>query len=226
MRKFLLTFVLLLAVPCMGQVRQGMRPVDVLRVANVTDAQISPNGQWVVYSVSSVEEDKAISSLWLVRPGLDSYSFPNPIPTPTPRRPMPYTEWTEIRSTPRPLLPPGWNASHPRWSPDSNSIAFLSHHDEQDGLWIVKLDKPEPRFLAPITSTNFFITYAGESLSWSPDSKRIAYISAKAETSEPKTGDPHVIDRIQYKSRTSLSDNRRTHVWVVDVERPMAQQLA
>jgi dipeptidyl aminopeptidase/acylaminoacyl peptidase len=220
----------LLMIPCSAQPRQGMRPADILRVVNVSDAQISPNGQWVVYTVSSVEEDKTVSSLWLVRPGFESYSFPNPIPTPTPRRPVPYTEWTEIRSTPRPLLPPGWNASTARWSPDSNSIAFLSHHEEQDGLWIVKLEKPEPRFLAPITATNFFITYAGDSFSWSPDSRRIAYISAKAETPEPssssrKTDDPRVIDRIQYKSRTSLSDNRRTHVWVVDVDRPVPQQL-
>ena len=192
---------MLLAIPCGAQPRQGMRAADTLRVVNVTDAQISPNGQSVVYSVSTVEDDKSVSSLWLVRLG----------------------------SAPRPLLPSDWNASKPRWSPDSNSIAFLSHHDEQDGLWVVKLDKPEPRFLAPIISTNFFITYAGESLSWAPDSKRIAYISARAETeptsSPQKTDDPRVIDRIQYKSRTSFSDNRRTHVWVVDVERPMPQQL-
>jgi dipeptidyl aminopeptidase/acylaminoacyl peptidase len=121
--------------------------------------------------VSSVEEDKNLSTVWLARVGLDSY----PVATPTPpRRPTPYVDWPEVRSAPRPLLPAGWNASTPRWSPDSNSIAFLSTHDEQDGLWVVKLDKPEPRFLAPITSTNFFITYAGETFSWSPDSRRIA----------------------------------------------------
>src|SRR6185295_8150649 len=77
--------------------------------------------------------------------------------------------------------------------------------------------------IAPISTTNFFITYAGESFSWSPDSRRIAYISAKAEA--PATEDPRVIDRIQYKTRTSFSDNRRTHVWLVDVERPNPQQL-
>ena len=222
--KYFLLFALL-AVPCVAQVRQPMRAADILRVANVTDAQISPNGQWVVYTVSSVEDDKSVSSLWLVRPGMESYQFPNPIPTP--RRPMPYAEWIDIRSTPRQLLPFGWNASTPRWSPDSNSIAFLSRHEEQDGLWVVKLDKPEPRFIASITSTNFFIPYAGESFSWSPDSRRIAYVSAKAESTEsPRKGDdPRVIDRIQYKSRTSFSDNRRTHVWVVDVERPQPQQL-
>jgi dipeptidyl aminopeptidase/acylaminoacyl peptidase len=174
-----------------------MKPSDIVKVSNVTDAQISPNGQWVVYTVSSVDDDKNVSTLWLAR--------------------------VDDSSPRRLLLPSGWNASTPRWSPDSNSIAFLSMHDDQDGLWVVKLDKPEPRLLAPITATNFFITYAGESFSWSPDSRRIAYISAKAETQE--STDPRVIDRIQYKSRTSLSDNRRTHVWVVEVERPVPQQL-
>ncbi|HEX3253669.1 MAG TPA: S9 family peptidase [Pyrinomonadaceae bacterium] len=197
-----------------------MRAADVVKVANVSDAQISPNGQWVVYTVFSVDEDKNISTLWLARAGVDSYT---PIPSPSPRRPGVYADWPDIRTSPRPLLPSGWTASNPRWSPDSTSIAFLSTHEEQDGLWVVKLDKPEPRFIAPITTTNFFITYAGESLSWSPDSRRIAYISAKPEGTE--SGDPRVIDRLQYKSRTSFSDNRRTHVWVVEVERPLPQQL-
>ncbi len=213
-----------------------MAPADIVRVANVTDAQISPNGQYVVYAVSSVVDDKTtVSTLWIARL-LPEFAPVQPMAQPTPRSPssriVPYVDWPEIRTTPRALLPSGWSASTPRWSPDGNSIAFLSQQEEQDGLWVVRLDKPEPRFIAPIRSTNFFITYAGEPLSWSPDSKRIAYISTRAETPEPPpdrsrrtADDPHVIDRIQYKSRTSLSDNRRTHVWVVEVERPVPQQL-
>jgi dipeptidyl aminopeptidase/acylaminoacyl peptidase len=34
-----------------------------------------------------------------------------------------------------------------------------------------------------------------------------------------------VIDRIQYKSRTSFSDKRHTHVWLVAVDKPEPQQL-
>jgi dipeptidyl aminopeptidase/acylaminoacyl peptidase len=205
-----------------------MVAADILRIANVSDAQISPNGQWVVYTVGTVDDDKTVSTLWLARAGVE-YT-PQASPTPT-RRPTPYPDWPEIRAIPRPLLPGGWNGSTPRWSPDSNSIAFLSSRGEQDGLWVVRLDKPEtPRFLAVIQSTNFFITYAGESFSWSPDSRRLAYISAKVEVpegTEPsrKADDPRVIDRLQYKSRTALSDNRRTHVWVVDVDRPEPRQL-
>jgi dipeptidyl aminopeptidase/acylaminoacyl peptidase len=216
-----------------AQPRGLMRAADIVRVANVTDAQISPNGQYVVYTVSAVVEDKTISTLWIARLLPESVPI-QPTAQPTPRSPssrtVPYFEWPDIRVAPRTLLPSGISASNPRWSPDGNSIAFLSQQDEQDGLWVVKLDKPEPRFIAPITATNFFITYAGEPFSWSPDSKRIAYISARAETPEtPDRGrrgdDPRVIDRLQYKSRTSFSDNRRTHVWVVEVDRPAPLQL-
>ena len=226
--QLLLCFMCAAVAPCVAQ-RGVMRAADVVRVQGVADAQISPNGQWVVYTVTSADEDRNVSTLWIARVGLESSSLP--YPTPTPRRPAPYVEWPEIRSTPRLLLPSGWTASHPRWSPDSSSVAFFTTREEQDGLWVIKVDRPDPpRLLAAITSTNFFITYSGESLSWSPDSRRLAYISARSETPDitgasRRSDDPRVIDRIQYKSRTSFSDNRRTHVWVVDVDRPMPLQL-
>jgi dipeptidyl aminopeptidase/acylaminoacyl peptidase len=40
-----------------------------------------------------------------------------------------------------------------------------------------------------------------------------------------KGDDPRVIDRIQYKSRTALSDRLRTHVWIADVDAPQPRQL-
>jgi dipeptidyl aminopeptidase/acylaminoacyl peptidase len=83
--------------------------------------------------------------------------------------------------------------------------------------------------VAPVEDTNFFITYAGEPFAWSPDSKRVAYISATEERVDFRESsdapDPRVIDRLQYKSRTSFSDNRRTHVWITTVERPEPRQL-
>ena len=232
----IVSLLLILAVPAAAQPRRTMMPSDILRVANVTDAQISPNGLWVVYTVATVEGDKNVSTLWLAR------IAPDPIVVtpaqPLQRRAVPYIDWPDTRSYTRPLLAPDWNASTPRWSPDGSLIAFLSQRDDQNGLWVVKFDKSDPpRLIAPVQSTNFFITYAGEPFSWSPDSRRIAYISAKPETpdptlisssrrpSDPPPNDPRVIDRIQYKSRTSFSDNLRTHVWLVDVERPNPQQL-
>ncbi|HEV7473564.1 MAG TPA: S9 family peptidase [Pyrinomonadaceae bacterium] len=206
-----------------------MTPPDILRVANVGDAQISPNGQWVVYTVSAIEGNETISTLWLARVGLDLTNVPTSTAPATSQR-NETSDWGSARTSVSPLLSGSWNASNPRWSPDSSKIAFLSDHNNQSGLWVVNLDNRQPRFVAAVLSTNFFITYTGESLAWAPDSKRIAYISATEELTEtpeanPPRDDPRVIDRIQYKSRTAFSDRRRTHVWITAIDRPEPQQL-
>lgn len=211
----------------------SMAPAGILRVANISDAQISPNGEWVVYTVSSVAGEDSISTLWLARLNTATANLSPITMPPTSQRPA-TTAWPPPGPAPTPLLAPDWNASNPRWSPDSMKIAFLANKDDQRGLWIVTMDKREPRFIASLHNTNFFITYAGESLAWAPDSKRLAYISAIEEPSPADltqgmpaaaADDPRVIDRIQYKSRTSFSDHRRTHVWITAIDKPEPRQL-
>jgi dipeptidyl aminopeptidase/acylaminoacyl peptidase len=208
----------------LAQSRRPMSPADILRVAGVGDAQISPNGQWVVYTVSTTEGDRTASTLWLAQAGLE---LPDPPTSVSPPTRQPDRNWRDIARPPSQLLSSSWVASTPRWSPDSTRIAFRSNRDDQNGIWVVNITKPEPRLVASIQSTNFYISYAGESFAWSPDSKRIAYISATEELSEGarKSDDPRVIDRLQYKSRTSFSDDYRTHVWLVDVDKPEPRQL-
>jgi dipeptidyl aminopeptidase/acylaminoacyl peptidase len=189
-----------------------MTPADTLRIAGVGDAQISPGGEWVVYTVSATDSNATRATLWLARAVPD------------------FTPSAENRST-QPLLAAGWNASNPRWSVDGRRIAFLATRDGQSGIWVVSIaGDRQPRFVATVRDTNFFITYDGESFAWSPDSRRIAYINASedegAEAAEAnKPDDPRVVDRIQYKSRTSFSDRLRTHVWVTDVDNPSPRQL-
>ena len=209
-----------------AQPRRPMAPADILRIANVSDAQISPNGDWIVYTVSTIEADQTVSTLWLVRAGERLSNVP-----PTSRQPEQRRNWDVPRIAGRPLLPPGWSGANPRWSPDGKSIAFLSTHEGQHGIWVSGIERRIPRLIAAVRDTNFFITYAGESLAWSPDSRMIAYVSASEEFDrDPPEGsgrndDPRVIDRIQYKSRTSFSDRLRTHVWLTDVDQPQPRQL-
>jgi len=212
-----------------AQSRRAMSPGDILRIANVSDTQISPNGLYVVYTVSTVEGDESLSSLWLARIGTNFINAPISPAAPTSQR-RPITDWPDERSAAAPLLPAGWKASNPRWSPDSSKVAFLSERNAQHGLWVVSLENRQPHFVADIQNTNYFITYAGESLAWAPDSKRIAYVSATEELTDTRDSlasqdDPRVIDRIQYKSRTSFSDRRHTHVWITAVDKPEPQQL-
>ncbi len=193
-----------------AQVRRGMTPPDVLRVASVADAQISPDAEWVVYTVSTSDRDATRTTLWLAR-----FS----------RQTLATTRFSSA-----PLLSGDWSAANPRWSPDSKRIAFLSTREGQAGIYVVSLTDRQPRLVAPVRAVNFHIAYAGEAFAWSPDSRRIAFISAGEDESESVAGiatprgerrdDPRVIDRIQYKGRTSFSDRARTHVWLVDVDAP------
>src|SRR5262245_32164435 len=216
-----LTLLLLgsLMMPAAQSQSRRLAPADILRIVTVSDAQISPNGDWVVYTASTTDGDQTLSTLWLVR-AADNFSAGPP----TSRQTEPRRNWEGVRTTGRPFLPSGWNASNPRWSPDGRSIAFIATRDDQRGIWVTSLNRPQPRFVAAMRSTNFFITYAGEAFAWSPDSRMIAYVSADEEESG-KSEDPRVIDRLQYKSRTSFSDRLRTHVWVTDIDSPLPRQL-
>ena len=224
-----LTLTLTLAGSSNAQTRRPMAPPDILRIAGVSDPQISPSGEWIVYTVSTTEGDATRSALWLARVTPDQDRIPPTTrPAPTTRDPDQPREWPEVRRQAIPLLPASWSASTPRWSPNGSQIAFLAAQDGQSGIWITDINRTAPRLVARLRSTNFFITYAGETFDWSPDSKRIAYVSATEERSEEpvaKPDDPRVIDRIQYKSRTSFSDNSRTHVWIVDLDKLEPRQI-
>src|ERR1051326_5741153 len=216
---FALPLILALFGTAWAQARRPMVPADILRVASISDAQVSPDGESIVYTLSTNDGNQTLNTLWLVRPGERSFRIP-----PTGRLPEQRRN-AEIPITPgRPLLPAGWNASNPRWSPDGKSIAFISPHEEQHGIWVSDLASRLPRLVAAVRETNFFITYAGESFAWSPDSRMIAFISASEEAME-RGDDPQVIDRIQYKSRTSLADRLRTHIWITEVDAPQPRQL-
>ncbi|HEY9402236.1 MAG TPA: S9 family peptidase [Pyrinomonadaceae bacterium] len=202
--------------------QRGMTPADTLRVAQIGDAQIAPDAGMICYTVSAVEGNATRTSLWCAQPG-DEHALPAP-----PRRPA------------QQVLGGEWNVSRPRWSPDGKRLAFFATRGEQSGVWVMspraerQQQQQSPRFVAPVRSTNFHIPYAGESFVWSPDGRRIAYINASEEaennaagTTDDTTaggarrdGDPRIVERIRYKSRTAFSDTLRTHVWLVDVDDP------
>ena len=56
-------FICFLSLGASAQTRRGMTPADILRIAAVSDSQISPNGEWIVYAVSVSEGDEAAGSV-------------------------------------------------------------------------------------------------------------------------------------------------------------------
>ena len=117
------------------------------------------------------------------------------------------------------------------WSPDGQWLAFDGNADGKSGLHVVHPDGTGLRFLAETKGTNSPLTFEGRSIAWSPDSKRIAFVSTTpGPEAEAASGDPVVITRYLYKpdadeGLTRFNDNRRRHIFLIDAAGGEARAL-
>ncbi len=104
--------------------------------------------------------------------------------------------------------------SGPAWSPDSRQLAF----ERSSALWLFDLESGESRKLIDFHTSDHFLGHeADKSFAWSPRGGRIAFFATDPpEPKETSPWQPRVIRRTQYKTLKGFSDDRPTHLWVVD----------
>ena len=174
----------------------GWTSADLYKLRSVSEVQLSPDGSRIAYAVMNNDQaGRPYSQTWIVR--LDTRQ--------------------SIRLG---------RASAPRWSPDGQWIAYQAG----EGLSIAHPDGTGAVLLAPITGTNHPLPSSGDRVSWAPDSKSIAFVSASAGPEPDANGDPMVITRYLYKPTASegltrFNDNRRLHIYVVDLATKAVRQL-
>ncbi len=183
----------------------GFTSADLYKLKSVGDVQIAPDGRRIAYTVQSSERPgRPATQVWI---------------------------WDAAAGTTRRLGSDRDAATGPRWSPDSQWLAFTGRVDEQTGLGAVKMDGSDPIFLGRVVGTNHPLPGTGESLAWSSGSSRIAFLSATpGPEADDANGDPMVITRYLYKPTASegltrFDDNRRLHVWMVDLVTQEPRQL-
>ncbi len=117
------------------------------------------------------------------------------------------------------------------WAPDSKSLAYHGSIEKRAGLILIHPDGTGSRFLTEMKGTNSPLPTTGKTVTWSPDAKQIAFVSAvPGPETEAATGDPVVITRYLYKpdageGNTRFNDNRRLHIFLLDVASGKTRQL-
>jgi len=184
---------------------QGLVSKDLYRFRAVGHVAFSPDNHRVAYTVTMYD-----------RPG------------------RPYSQtWIMDLSTATPVRLGGEKeaSSNPLWSPDGKWLSYSAGEDDKSGLWVAHADGSGATFLAPTRGTNSPLPEQGESVTWSPDNRQIAFVSSTPgpETAEA-SGDPMVITRYLYKPTAGeglshFNDNRRLHLFAVDLSTHQVRQL-
>jgi len=173
---------------------------DISQFREVRDPQLSPDGQWVAYVVSAIDEkeDKPISHIWTA-----SYDG-------TIQRQMTFGSESETA---------------PRWSPDGKYLAFMSSRPgptKGDQVWLLDRGGGEAMQMTNLKGRL-------QAYEWSPDSKRFALLIGDPDPDsdtnsgdgpgKPKAPKPIVIDRYKYKQdgQGYLLSSRHTYVYLFDI---------
>ncbi len=128
--------------------KRPMQVEDLFKFKRVADPQISPDGKHVVYQVTTVdlEGNKSSTALYLAA--------------------------TDGKTPPKQLTNPnGKKDTHPRWSPDGQTILFESTRTGTGQLYTI-----QPFAGGEATKLTSISTGAGTAV-WSPDGKAIAFMS-------------------------------------------------
>lgn len=198
----LLAGAVLSGLPLAAQAPGPWTPGDLHELQAIGDVEVSPSGSHVAYTV---------------------------VKNTGPGRPQATLTIRNLATGATHDLPRG--SSAPRWAPGGRRLAYLGATAEGYGVVVSEADGSGARLVAKVEGTNHPLPSAGASLSWAPDGRRLAFVSATPGPEHADAnGDPMVITRYLYKPTageglTRFNDNRRTHVFVADVGTRQVAQL-
>src|ERR1700682_3523432 len=188
---------------------------DLFQIREVQDPQLSPDAQWVAYTVktATLKDDKSEERIWMVPTG---------------------------GGDPVPMTAEHASSSQPRWSPDGKYLAFLSARDEgKTQLWLLNRLGGEAQRLTDTAQDVDEVVWsphghrldivlrdappeeleaAKDRVKDQKDDQDSDDKAAKDKEKKPKTQKPWVIDRLQFKQdEIGYLDRRRTHLYILDL---------
>jgi len=169
---------------------------DLFRMRDVGDPQISPDGRWVAFTVTThdLEQDESRSQVMMVR---------------------------AVGGQPVAMTAPEKSASRPRWSPDGSHLAFLAEIDDgEDQVWTLFREGGDSRRLTDVIQgvEEYEWSPDGKHMVVVIQDPTPEQLEEKETGKARKNPPPWVITRRQFKQDyVGYLDSRRTHLYVLDV---------
>lgn len=174
-----------------------LRPGDIYRLQTMNDANISPDGQWIAYTISTVDsaKDKRNSDIWMVsRDG---------------------NQTVQLTSSPD-------NESTPRWSPDGKYISFQATRLGGGAqVWLLDRRGGEGIKLTDVKAELTTHSWSPDS------KRLILVMKDAKDTSKSKPPQPYVINKFRFKQDITgyQYDTSRTHLYLFTIATKKLRQL-
>ena len=178
---------------------------DQFEIARVGSPKVSPDGEWIAYTVSttSLEEEKSETRIWMT-PAAGGDAIP--------------------------MTAAGSSAGSPEWSPDGRYLSFTASRDGSlSQVWLLDRRGGEAQQLTEVEQGVGGYSWSPDSSKLlltirdpEPEGQKGMGEGARADTQKP-----WVIDRLQFKRDNVgyLTGNRHTHLYVFDVAAKQLTQI-
>jgi len=171
---------------------------DFIRIKRIADPQVSPDGTLVAYVVTemNLEQNSSNSDIWVI--------------------PLKGGEARRLTTHPK-------SDSHPRWSPDGKTLAFVSSRGGTPQVWLLNLSGGEARQLTHVAA-------GAAGVEWSPRGTHLAFLSSlfpdapdaesNAKMLKQQAENPvkaQIFNELLFRHWNSWRDGQRSHLFVIPV---------
>jgi dipeptidyl aminopeptidase/acylaminoacyl peptidase len=171
---------------------------DLIKMHRIAEPQISPDGKWVAYTVSTpdLDSNRGVSNIWLV---------------------------STTGGAPAQLTQSGHDSS-PVWSPDGKTLAFLSSRSGNSQVYLLSLEGGEAHALTKLSTGADLVKWSpdGKTIAFTsgvyPDCKDDDCNSKRDAEKEKSKVKAHVAEHLLYRHWTHWNDGKRSHLFVVPAD--------
>ncbi|MGD2070435.1 MAG: S9 family peptidase [Gemmatimonadota bacterium] len=172
---------------------------DLWAMERISDPQVSPDGEWVVFGLSTLDEDadRRRSDLWIV--GTDGSGLKR-------------------------LTTHSAGEFNPRWAPDGSAVYFLSTRSGSSQVWRIPVRGGEARAVTdlPLDAGSMAVSPDGSRLAVSmevfPECPDLACTVDRLAEDEARASSGVLYDRLFIRHWDTWEDGRRSHVFTLPVD--------